>query len=143
VSTTPFHLSIVTPAKTVYEGEATSVTLPGTDGYVGIWAHHAPMVVGMRPGVLRFNESENQDVEQCYAIGSGFSEVSDNKVIVLADFAEEEGEIDIDRAKAALERAKRRLIEAVKDEDIDPERAEEAVSRAEARIKAAYLHRGK
>lgn len=142
MSTTPFSLSIVTPAKTVYEGHATSVTLPGADGYVGIWAHHAPMVVGMRPGVLRFNDVENQAVEKTYAIGSGFSEVSDNKVIVLADFAEADGEIDVDRARAALERAKKRLLESVKNQEIDPERAKDAISRAEARLKAAY-ERGK
>jgi hypothetical protein len=48
----PFKVNIVTPEKVAYEAEAVSVILPGSLGYLGIWANHAPLVTGLEPGVV-------------------------------------------------------------------------------------------
>ena len=48
----PFKVTIVTPEKTAYEAEAVSVILPGTEGYLGVWANHAPLVTGLRQVIL-------------------------------------------------------------------------------------------
>ena len=139
---TPYHLSIVTPAGGVFEGEVTSLIFPGEDGAIGVWAHHAPMLAAMKPGTMILEEVEHTEVEKTFAVGAGFAEVSDNNAILLVDNCEAAEDIDVERAKAALERAKKRLAQAIGDDSIDRERAQAAMERAQARQKAGYL-RGK
>lgn len=136
---TPYHLSIVTPAGTAFEGEVVSLVFPGEDGAIGVWAHHAPMLAAMRAGTLTVEEEGHAEVEKHFAVGSGFAEVSDNRATLLVDSCEAAQDIDVQRAKAAVERAKRRLSEAMHDDSIDRERAQAALERAEARLKAGYL----
>jgi F-type H+-transporting ATPase subunit epsilon len=137
-----FEVSIVTPERTSFDGMATSLTLPAADGYLGVWAHHAPMVAAMRPGVVTVETApggEGGVQEKHYAVGFGFAEVKDNRAILLVDSCEFQDQIDLERAKAALQRGKERLRAALHDKSIDLERAEAACERAAARLKAAYL----
>ena len=129
-----FKVVIVTPDHTAFEGESVSATIPGLAGYIGIWANHAPLVAATVPGVvtLRADDAGNS---QDLAVGAGFVEVSDNVVNLMVDTCEAAGEIDVERAKKALERARDRLHGIEK--DLDRERARLAVSRAQARVSAA------
>ncbi len=129
-----FKVMIVTPDKTAYEGEAISAVIPGLAGYLGVWANHAPLVGAVVPGVveLKIDDAGN---EQFFSVGEGFVEISDNVVNLMTDTCESAGEIDVDRAAKALERARNRLKGVEK--DLDRERARLAVSRAEARIKVS------
>jgi F-type H+-transporting ATPase subunit epsilon len=139
----PFKVSIVTPEKTAFEADAASVVVPGTEGYLGIWANHAPLVTGVLPGVIRIREADGGSAggKTLYmSVSSGFLEVANNVVTVLCDACEKAGEIDVQRAKAALDRARERLH--AQDHEIDKERARQAVERAQARIHAAYLLEG-
>jgi F-type H+-transporting ATPase subunit epsilon len=138
VSTTPFQLSIVTPAKTVYEGAVTSVTLPAHDGYLGVWAHHAPMVAAMRPGVLAFNDVENPNRGLTYAVGGGFCEVSDNHLIILVDSADAAGEIDFDAVRAELRRKREELKSRMNEPDFDADAAQNEIEVFEAQMKVGY-----
>jgi F-type H+-transporting ATPase subunit epsilon len=135
-----FAISIVTPERTAFEGSVTSLVFPGLDGAIGVWAHHAPMVAAMRAGVV-FVEAPDAGggKEVHYAVGPGFAEVRDNRAMLLVDCAELESSIDVDRARAAMQRAKERIAAAAHDRSIDLERAQAARDRAEARLKAAYL----
>ena len=135
---TPFHLSIVTPGGRSFDGEVVSLQLPGEDGLIGVWAHHAAMLASMRPGKLVIEEPNQSEVQKTYAVGAGFAEVSDNNAMLLADTCEASDDIDVDRAKASLARAKERLAQAAQDESIDEDRARAALERAEARIAAGY-----
>ena len=63
-------------------------------------------------------------------------------MILIVDSAEDQGEIDVARAEASLQRAKEHLREALTDKSIDAERAQAAKERAEARLKVAYIKRG-
>ena len=135
-----YHLSIVTPERTVYEGAVNSTTLPAVGGYVGVWANHAPMVAAVRPGMLTLHEGSHEEEGPHFAVGAGFAEVSHNKLILIVDSAELEGEIDVARAQSALERAQERLRRALQgDHEIDVDRAREAEERARARLHVAYL----
>ena len=135
---TPFHLSIVTPEGSSFDGEIVSLQFPGEDGLIGVWAHHAPMLASMRPGKLIFEEAGHAERQKTFAVGGGFAEVSDNNAMLLVDTCEAAEDIDVDRARAALERAKKLLAQAMSDDSIDAEAAQEAVDRAEARIRAGY-----
>ena len=133
-----YQLSIVTPEHNVFDGEVCSTTLPGESGYLGVWAHHAPMVAALAPGVLTVHEGSSEQPTRAYAVGGGFAQIADNNMILIVDSAEDQGAIDTARAEAALKRAQDRLREALANTDIDVDRAEASKQRAEARLKVAY-----
>lgn len=133
-----YELNIVTPERSVFDGAVSSTTLPGEAGYLGVWAHHAPMVAALLPGVLTVYEGTSESPTREYAVGGGFAQVADNRMILIVDSAEDKGAIDVPRAEAALKRARQRLLDAAQDKAIDPERAEAAKLRAEARLRVAY-----
>jgi F-type H+-transporting ATPase subunit epsilon len=127
-----FKVLIVTPDKTAYEGDVVSATLPGMAGYLGVWANHAPLVSAVVPGVVTLKLDEAGSTK-FLAVGTGFVEISDNVVNLMTDTCELSSEIDVDRAKKALERARQRLTSM--QGDLDRERARMAQARAEARLK--------
>jgi len=137
-----FRVAIVTPEKTAFETTAVSVTIPGVAGYLGVWADHAPLVTAMISGVVTVRETERGSSASAHllAVSGGFVEIAHNEVTILSDTCEPAGEIDIERAKKALERAKARLQNP--EPGIDIERARAAAERAEARLKAVYLRDG-
>jgi F-type H+-transporting ATPase subunit epsilon len=76
-------LEILTPDKTVYEGEATSVTLPGTLGFFEILNHHAPIISTLEDGKVTVRGGSAK--EEVYFIKGGVVEASNNKVVILAE----------------------------------------------------------
>jgi F-type H+-transporting ATPase subunit epsilon len=88
---TEFDLSILTPEKTVFEGRVEYVEVPGTEGYLGVLAHHAALVTGMKAGTLTVREPGGKNVQ--YRVDGGFFEVSKNRATVLADSVEAELEV--------------------------------------------------
>ena len=77
------NLEIVTPDNKVYEGEITSIALPGIDGSFQILNNHAPIVSALGTGKMTVIDSENKTEE--YNISGGVVEMNNNKVIVLAE----------------------------------------------------------
>lgn len=128
------HLEVVTPERVVVSEDVDSVVAPGSMGEFGVLPGHVPFLTGLVPGELRY--SSGSRVERL-AVTTGFVEVSDNKVSVLVDAAEKAAEIDIERARKALERARARLAMERGKQDIDFLRAEIALKRAIARLKVA------
>jgi F-type H+-transporting ATPase subunit epsilon len=78
-----FKLSILTPEKTVFEGDVSYVEAPGTEGYLGVLAHHAALVTALSPGTLTVREASG--TESRWQVTGGFFEVSGNAATVLAD----------------------------------------------------------
>ena len=78
-----FQLSILTPERTVFEGAVEYVEVPGSQGYLGVLAHHAALVTGLATGALTLRKADGA-VEK-YAVDGGFFEVSENRATVLAD----------------------------------------------------------
>ena len=77
------HLEIITPDKTIFEGEVVSTTLPGSDGYFQILDNHAPMVSSLGKGELKYLDKDDNEVQ--HQIEGGVAEVLSNKVVVLAE----------------------------------------------------------
>ncbi|RLC29005.1 MAG: F0F1 ATP synthase subunit epsilon [Deltaproteobacteria bacterium] len=128
------HLEIVTPAKIAVSQEVDVVVAPGSLGEFGVLEGHIPFLSGIVPGELRYSVGE----ETVYvAVTDGFVEVSDDNVSILVDAAEKAQEIDVDRAKKAMERATERLQKDRTSEGVDFARAEAALKRAMVRIKVA------
>jgi len=127
-----FQLEILTPDKTAFSGEVTYVRAPGAEGYFGVLANHAPLLAALRIGELIVDTPEGR---RFFAVSGGFLEVLKNHVRVLVETAEEASEIDVERAKQALLRAKNRL--ATHSPDIDVDRARSSMYRALNRLKVA------
>jgi len=102
----PLHLDIVTPEKKVFSDAVDNVYLPGADGEIGVLPMHAGLVTALKPGELRY--LHNGQITTL-AVGSGFAEVTQTKVIVLTDMALGEDEIDVLSAEEAIKRAQEKL----------------------------------
>ena len=101
-----FYLEIVTPDKKFFADNVQELVLHTPNGQIGILKDHMPMVIAVSIGPFRIK----QDGEWKEAVLSeGFMDIHQDKVIVLVDTAEWPDEIDINRAKAAEERARERL----------------------------------
>ncbi len=120
-----FEVRIVTPEREFYSGKASMLEFNTTEGEIGIYKHHIPLTTVIAPGIATITEEGG--VKEA-AIHSGFAEILGDKVTILAEIAEWPPEIDVDRAKAAEDRARERLEE--KKEDLDVLRAEIALKKA-------------
>ena len=127
------HLEVVTPERILISQEVETVVAPGSLGEFGVLEGHVPFLSGIVPGELRFTAGGKTER---FAVSSGFAEVSENKVSILVDAAERARDVDLERARKALERAKERLAKRGV-EDYDFVRAEVSLRRAIARIKVA------
>ena len=126
-------LEIVTPERRVATLQADEVRAPGVLGGFGVRENHTPFLSQLQAGRLTVVAGSR---EVHYAIGGGFLQVADNKVMVLADSAEEREEIDVERARRAIAEATERLRTlAAGDESYALEAAR--VRRAAARLEVA------
>ena len=82
------RVSVISPERVLYEGEATSVVVPAFDGEVGILEHHAPMMTLLGRGVLRLSGGA---ATQQFRVEGGFLQVADDHVRVVAERAEAVG----------------------------------------------------
>jgi F-type H+-transporting ATPase subunit epsilon len=136
------RLELVAPRGPVFEGDVDAVVVPAATGEIGILPRHAPLVALLSIGQLRVFTAEGQWLN--FAVAEGFVKVQFNKVIVLADTAEEAGKIDVARAEKSVERALHRLemyrLGTVPEDDIvDPYREQLALRRARNRLKIAQI----
>ncbi len=80
---TSFQLSILTPERSVFEGPVEYVQVPGTEGSLGVLAHHAALVTALAQGALMLRRPDG--AEFTMQVSGGFFEVSNNQATVLAD----------------------------------------------------------
>ena len=130
-------LEIVTPDKAVVSEDVQIVMAPGSLGEFGVLKGHTPFLTTLKSGIIHYTDA--QGTEQFVFVNGGFAEALPEKVTILAESSEKREDIDLNRAKAALERAEKRLEEARNKEDIDSGRAKAALERAVVRINLAEL----
>lgn len=127
------RLELVTPERQVAHEQVDEVQLPGIHGYLGILPGHAPLITELGLGELSYRKGK----EVFYlSVMRGYAEVLGDRVIVLAEKAETAEEIDMERARAARDRAQKRL-ERGGDPDVDWVRATFALERAVLRLQVA------
>jgi len=132
-----FQIEIVTPRRTVFQGEATLIALPGVVGPFQVLVNHAPLLTALEVGDIRIVSPEGK--EQHFATSGGFVEVRSNVVTVIAETVEPSREIDTDRARRARERAEQRIVQArtTPGSGIDIARAQAALARSINRLKTS------
>jgi F-type H+-transporting ATPase subunit epsilon len=102
-------VEIVTAERQVLTDEADMVIAPSAEGTVGILPRHAPLLAALNPGVMVLKKDGQ---EELLAVSGGFLQVSNNRVLILADTAERADEVDEQRAAEARARAETALAEA-------------------------------
>ncbi len=127
------HVEIVAPDARVFQGEAAGVRAPGVMGSFEVRPRHAPMIAAFGVGALDVTTPEGGRIT--YATSGGFLEVLDDRVTVLAETAEPASAIDVERARAAEQRALERV--SARDAAIDRERAASSLERARNRLRVA------
>jgi F-type H+-transporting ATPase subunit epsilon len=126
------ELEVATPERELVREQVSEVQVPAAQGYIGVLPGHAPLLGRLGIGTLSYVVSGNK---RHLSVHGGFLEILDDHVRVLADVAERAEEIDIQRAKAALERSQREALNPAL--GVDPAEALAATMRAEARLATA------
>jgi F-type H+-transporting ATPase subunit epsilon len=81
------QLSVLTPDGESFSGKSLSLILPGEDGLLGVLNNHAPLLAGLKEGVLQIKTEDG--IQKSLQIGAGLVEVQNNSVIVLTDYSKE------------------------------------------------------
>ncbi|HEV2768539.1 MAG TPA: ATP synthase F1 subunit epsilon [Acidimicrobiales bacterium] len=124
----PLQVEVVSPERILYSGEADMVITRTTDGEIAFLTGHVPFIGSLGIGRVIIRTTEGDDV--LAAVHGGFVEVNDDRVTVLSDVAELVDDIDVGRARQALERAE-------KGDDEDEDDLEAAARRARLRLELA------
>ena len=130
---------IVTPERIVYTNEVEMVVAPTIDGEIGILPLHAPLVSVLKPGEIRVKWNAEKDVEW-FAVSGGYVQVHEDKVIILADHAEIASKIDIERARQAVERVKKRIEEIAIEDVAEMSQCERDLRWCEMQVEIAERH---
>src|ERR1700739_2341706 len=101
-------LEIVTPEEKIYSEDVNMVTLPGSEGELGVYPNHVPVLTALKPGELRVVKDGR---ETALAVGEGCIEIRADGVSVLTDMALRSEKIDIEAAEKAVERAQAAMKE--------------------------------
>ena len=123
-------LEVITPERVALQDESTSVIVPGVDGELGIWPNHAPLLAGLKPGVISYKTASGTEK---LVVSGGFVEIANNTISVIAPAAEKSTEIDFARAEEAKKRAEDKLSQSGMD-DKEVKLAEAKLHRALVRI---------
>ncbi|MGD0772985.1 MAG: F0F1 ATP synthase subunit epsilon [Candidatus Solibacter sp.] len=127
-------LEVATPERELVREQVSDLQVPGKEGYMGILPGHAPLLGMLGIGTLTY---VSDGKKRYLSIHGGFVEVLEDHVRVLADVAERAEEIDVQRARLALQRAQEEGLNPAL--GVDPGAALLAMARAQARIATAEL----
>jgi F-type H+-transporting ATPase subunit epsilon len=131
MSDSSLHIDIVTPTGKVFSGEIKSCTAPGVDGEFCILENHAALLSALNVGRIKI---ESAGEKKNLATSGGFLEVINNCISIMVETSEWAEQIDVERARAAADRARKRIAQK---EDIDVPRARLALARALNRLKVS------
>jgi F-type H+-transporting ATPase subunit epsilon len=130
-------LEIVTPEAKIYSEDVNMVTLPGSEGELGIYPKHVPLLTTLKPGELRVVQNGR---ETALAVGEGFVEIKTDSVSVLTDMALEAEKIDIEAAEKAVERAQAAMKEDLGADEVAAVQASLQKALAQLHVKRRRHH---
>jgi len=107
------HFDLVSPERLLLSEDVDMVTLPGSEGYFGVLAGHAPVLSALRPGVIEVKGGETPELR--LFIRGGFAEVESQKVIVLAEEAIPMADFDVAALDQRIKNAEEDLVAAKTD----------------------------
>lgn len=136
----PLKCEIFTQERQVYSEEVDIVMVRGVDGEMAILPRHAPLITALDFGEVRVRRAK---VEEAFAVGGGVLQVANNRVIILADSAEQAEEIDVARAEEARQRAEKMMAQGSPEDPAAMAALEAAIRRANLRLKVSARRRSR
>jgi F-type H+-transporting ATPase subunit epsilon len=130
-------LEIVTPDAKTFSEDVEMVTLPGSEGEMGIYPQHVPLLTQIVPGEVIVRQGGR---DHLLAVGEGFVEITGERVAIMTDMAIRAENIDEVKAEEARQRAEARLAEILDDEETAIVRAALAHSLAQLKVKRHHKH---
>ena len=100
----PIKVELVAADRVVWSGEAATVIARTTEGDVGVLANHAPMLAVLVQGAVEVHTVEGESWSA--VVDGGFLSVANNRISILSEHAQMSHEIDLEKARRDLERAK-------------------------------------
>ena len=131
-------LEIVTPEAKIYSEEVSMVTLPGSEGELGIYPNHVPLMTQVHAGEIIVSRNGSEEV---LAVGEGFIEVTGDHVAILTDNAANSADIDEAAAEEAKAKAEKRLSEGGEILEEEALALSQAILYSEAQIKVKRRRR--
>jgi F-type H+-transporting ATPase subunit epsilon len=131
---TPYKVEVITPGGRAFSGDAQIIVVPGSEGQLGVLAHHAPLISSLRSGETKVTDADG-GVHR-FATATGYIQVRQNEALVLVGDAVPREEIDGAAARERLEQA-RAGLERARAGDGDLYRAEREAEFAEALVRVA------
>jgi F-type H+-transporting ATPase subunit epsilon len=131
-----FELELVTPERHMLTQTVDELTCPGLHGSFGVLAGHIPMVVALKPGLLKIKAG---GAETLFVLGGGFAEIMPGRALILADTAERAEDIDIEAARRERERALAQMKKGVRGKELDA--TEISLHKALARLQVVEFMR--
>lgn len=133
------HFALITPDRTVFEGEVDSVSIPTPDGEITVLPHHIPLISIVRPGSILVRKGKE---EQLFAVSRGVVEIDGTSLRILADTADRAEELE----EEAIEKAKAEAEKLMAEKRHDSEGFAEATALLErelARLQVKRRHRAR
>ena len=131
-----FQVHILAADRTFYDGPCVSLTVPTSDGELGILAHHSPIIAAVQPGTLRY-QAPGEDVKLA-AVSPGMVKVENNEVLVLVDSAERPEEIDAARAQREADEAMEAILQKKSIQEYQVAQGTLARALNRLRVKSSY-----
>ena len=130
-------LEIVTPDSTAYSEDVEMVVLPGSEGELGVYPMHVPLLTTLKPGEIRVLKDGK---ESFLAVGEGFVEITASAVSILTDMALESQQIDVAAAEEAVARAQAAMKEDHGSEEVAAIQASLQKALAQLHVKRRRHH---
>ena len=137
--TDQLRVRLVTPERTLFEGDASAVELPSKNGYMEVLYGHAPLLAELGAGDVTIRGTASAgagDADTRYNVSWGFVEVLPSRVTILASDALKPEEIDVQRAEQQLDHGVK-LWKGAGESEEAYEEALRVISEAEAKISSA------
>ncbi|MEM7299562.1 MAG: F0F1 ATP synthase subunit epsilon [Pseudomonadota bacterium] len=119
-----FTFELVSPERLLLSEDALEVTVPGTEGYFGVFANHAPVMSTLRPGLVEAKLANGEEAK--FFVRGGFADVSPKGFTLLAEYAVPASEIDAAAIDQQIKNAQEDVADA--DDDAKRQKAEERLN---------------
>jgi F-type H+-transporting ATPase subunit epsilon len=125
-------LEIVTPQEIAFSEDVNMVTLPASEGEIGVYPQHVRLITQLVPGEIVVTAAGR---DESLAVGEGIVEITHDRVSIVTDMAIPADRIDEARVEEARARAAARLLEKISDEEVATVNASLARSLAQLQVK--------
>ena len=132
---TVMRVDVVDSEEQIFSGEAEYLVAPATEGEVGIYPRHIPLITKLKPGVLRLQVPGHAH-QLVFAISGGFLEVQNNHATILADVVERTDALDVQRLNEQKTIAEAKIKRSDSSSTAELAKAHAALEIAIAQLKA-------